>query len=149
MQPQHKLVGRVGRHLQQMICSQGRACSAASFFAVSTPPKGQELLKLTVLACRVMSCHAVCAVAQVNNDVTLSTSTNIATKATKAGITYHTKVRGVFLGGGEGVKRAVFFLLYVEPCLRASRTTALSHIHARQVFAHHCFWSAPCRQAAT
>jgi hypothetical protein len=29
----------------------------------------------------------------VNNDVTLSTSTNIATKATKAGITYNTKVR--------------------------------------------------------
>jgi hypothetical protein len=29
---------------------------------------------------------------QVNNDVTLSTSTNIATKATKAGITYNTKV---------------------------------------------------------
>lgn len=29
---------------------------------------------------------------KVNNDVTLSTSTNIATKATKAGITYHTKV---------------------------------------------------------
>lgn len=29
---------------------------------------------------------------KVNNDVTLSTSTNIATKATKAGITYNTKV---------------------------------------------------------
>jgi hypothetical protein len=55
--------------------------------------------------------------AQVNNDVTLSTSTNIATKATKAGITYNTKVgallykllckpvegwRGRSAGGEEG-----------------------------------------------